>query len=116
VTYRSFFGGPDRARIEVLGAYEDGSSQAIEAGVERISFILQLRNDKTIGEGSCAGCNTGVCIVLNRTRILLASGGAVEIVGPLDRNWVTWRGGQGNCPGATPARRSTWGLLKATYR
>lgn len=65
----------------------------------------------------CSGCSTPVTFVFNQATLHSSQGPPVVITGPgFVSNCATANGG-GNVPcGATPAKRSTWGTIKALYR
>jgi hypothetical protein len=63
----------------------------------------------------CVGCLTPACIVLNGISVAI-DGVNTLYETPGLRNFVTWGGGNGGCPGATPTRNATWGQVKALYR
>jgi hypothetical protein len=82
-------------------------------------FVLQMTTASSFDEGfgMCAGCNVPACFVLNAAELFSLSEGRVAIIEQGDlRNWATWQGGTGDCPGATASRSATWGAVKALYR
>jgi len=112
----------NRVRIKALGALPAGSPliTAIAEGTETYSFKCNINSAKSAGLGACAGCNTGACIVLNSIKInqpVGTPGGSKFVSTPAVRNFATWQGGIGvDCYGATPAKNTTWGSVKALYR
>jgi len=111
----------NRARIKLLGALPAGSPSitGIAEGTETYSFKMNVNNAKTVGLCSCAGCLEGVCLVLNSIKINQAGGvGDKFVSAPATRNFATWQGGipSTDCYGATPAKNTTWGSVKALYR
>jgi len=112
----------NRARIKVLEGLPAGSDAitGIPEGTEVYSFKINIGHGKTVGTGACAGCQTGVCIVLNSIKInqtVHTPAGDKFISTPGARNWVTYQGGiGGDCYQATPAKNTTWGTVKALYR
>jgi len=66
-------------------------------------------------DGTCAGCEQPACLVLNEVQYF-STQEVRYVVQPELRNWITFQGGNGTCPGATPTRNSTWGRVKALYR
>ena len=115
-------GGQNRTRIKLIAAIAMGSPEitAIPEGLEVYSFKLNIGHAKTTGSLACAGCQVGVCIVLNSIKLYQTQespGGNKFISAPAMRNFVTWQGGLGvDCLAATPARNTTWGSVKALYR
>jgi len=109
-------GGANRARITVMIAMPCTWCLPAPVSAEIYAFRLILRHDRTVGTGVCAGCQEGVCIVLNSVRPVNAGGDLGEISVPLERNYVTWQDGTPACPAAVPVRAKTWGAVKALYR
>jgi len=95
--------------------------KALTAGTEYFLFNFVINNLKTVGPGSCAGCEIPVCIVFNDAYVDDVSGLKFILVDPTapGTNSVAWQGGGGGatgCPGVTPTRRSTWASVKSLYR
>jgi hypothetical protein len=115
---------PLQNRARILGVFAlpagDPRITGILEGTEVYSFKANINNAKTTGLGACAGCLTGVCIVLNSIKLNQPAGnpnGGKYIGSPANRAYVTWQGGaSANCYAATPARNTTWGMIKARYR
>jgi hypothetical protein len=66
--------------------------------------------------GTCLGCGTGACVVLNSLQLVRAPGapgGDVTLTTP-GANFATWQAGAG-CA-TVPTRNRTWGQIKALYR
>jgi hypothetical protein len=59
-----------------------------------------------------------MCLVLNQMQLVqkFEEGYDPLVAGVLDRNFVTWQSDVPQCPESTPARKSTWGAVKALYR
>jgi hypothetical protein len=112
----------NRARILGVFALPAGDTRitSIAAGTEVYSFKCNINNAKTVGLGACAGCGTGVCIVLNSIKLnqpVTEPCGSKFLSSPAVRSFATWQGGiGGDCFGATPAKNTTWGSVKALYR
>jgi hypothetical protein len=91
----------------------------VAASVRNAAFVLNLGTASSVDEGigSCPGCQTPACFVLTTVEVHSASQGLMRLIHtPNERNWATWQSGAGSCPGATPARKSSWGAVKALYR
>ena len=76
-------------------------------------------DDAALDGGTCAGCQDPACIVLNGVKLYNSNGilaADITAVAPGVQNFVTFYGGAGVCPGATPTRNATWGQVKALYR
>jgi len=115
------FDGPNRERFRTICAIP--SFTPITGTDEYYFFKLTILGQKSTGNGSCAGCSDGACIVFNS--ILLTQPpsdpqGAFLITQPLNREYVEWQTGAtgvtGGCPAATPTQNRTWGSVKSLYR
>lgn len=120
------FGQPNRGRFRAVCMIS--TPTATDATTEYYMCRFAISNAKTVGDGSCGGCTDGVCIVLNEVFVwgFYPDAKGYTITNPLTRQYITWQnggftegagpyGGSG-CPGATPARSTTWGSVKALYR
>jgi hypothetical protein len=118
--------GPNTARIVAAIAVPPTALQNLLGGQEYFSFNVTISNVKSVGTGSCTGCQTPVCIVfnsINLTTPILQNN--IKLSGPsnsTDADFCTWQGGAGvivgNTPGcgaATPTKNATWGAVKALY-
>jgi hypothetical protein len=120
-------GGPNTARIVAASAVPSSSLSALIGGLEYFSFNAVINNQKTVGTPSCLGCQVPVCIVFNSLNLTTPiAANNRKLTGPTngtDSDFALWQGG-GNpggprgtgCPGATPARSTTWGTVKSLYR
>ncbi len=63
---------PDRLRIK--GASGSGTLRALSAGVEYYACRLQIQYSKTVGAGSCAACDRGLCLNLTDLALLSNTG------------------------------------------
>jgi len=109
-------GGPNRGRLtsNIKECQADGVP--IEADRPYYLFTIQLYTALT---ASCSGCQTPAAIVFNQMTLYSFDDQVAPrtITGPgLVSNCVTVNGGGAVSCGATPARRNTWGALKALYR
>src|SRR5206468_8133199 len=59
------FGSPDRARLRIQCAIPFGTETAVDPSTEYYAYKVNILRAKTTGTGSCAGCQTAACIVLN---------------------------------------------------
>lgn len=106
-----------RAQMVAMFSYADVFGMP-DPNIEYGAFRLVFTNAKTVGAGSCGGCSTPMCLVLNRITILQPTGlGNFDLYAPLNSNIVTWQGGDlaTVCYTATPARNRTWGGVKSLY-
>ena len=112
----------NRARIKAVFALPAGDPRitGILEGTEVYSFKAVINNARTTGLGACAGCPTGVCIVLQSIKINQPAAnpnGSKYVSNPANRAYATWQGGIGSdCYAATPAKNVTWGRIKLQYR
>jgi hypothetical protein len=119
--------GPNTARmVAALAVAADGAAD-LSPGTEYFSFNMNINNAKTVGTGSCAGCQTAVCIVFNSINVVPpAPAVGIKLTGPsngFDADFATWQGGAGvvvggvtGCGAATPTSNKTWGAVKSLYR
>jgi len=107
------------AHRRVVGGIAVAPSAAADvfAANEYFAFNCLVSNAKTVGTGSCAGCATPVCIVLNSIHIVsgtdpgqIMSGGAAAA----DSDKITWQGVGPSCA-LVPTKNATWGQVKALY-
>jgi|SRR6185503_13053878 len=119
--------GPNTARMVAALAVAASGAADLEPGTEYFSFNLLVNNTKTVGTGSCAGCQVPVCIVFNSVNVVPpAPAIGVKLTGPsngFDADFATWQGGGGvvvdgvaGCGAATPTSNKTWGAVKSLYR
>ena len=83
------------------------------AGQHYVATELRFDNGADVGPGACTGCATPVTFWLAQVEIDDAqpTGTVVHFLHDADvRDHVYWQGDY------TPARRTTWGAIKATYR
>jgi hypothetical protein len=112
------FGGANRQRFKHGFALASGFP-AIPAATEVYFSRIQFSNIGTVG--GCAGCLFPACIVLNQINVtqdpVSHPGGNFSFTLAAVRQHVTWQGGGGvDCPGVTPARKTSWGTIKTLYR
>lgn len=116
-----------RARIRAVVALPLGDARitGIPEGTEVYSFKVIIDHAKTAGDGACAGCAGGVCIVLNSIRLnqpQSVPGGTIFLSNPATRQDASWQ-----CPGflttvgciqkcPTPTQARTWGQIKQIFR
>ena len=110
---------PNRFRIYLVCATV--AENPIEPGIEHYLFKVNILRAKSVGTGSCPGCNDAACLVLNRLVLNQpdkAIGGDAVLTMPMHANFVTYNSGtvEFGCPGATPAQNRSWGQVKGLYR
>jgi hypothetical protein len=105
----------------LLGGWAIGTGVPIAPGTEYYAINVVISNSKTVGTGACGGCSQAVCLSAPFCNLAFGPSATLQqqIMIPLNRNFVTWQGGQGvpgGCPGATPTQNKTWGQVKSLYR
>ena len=113
------YNGPNRAYCKLVWAVGASARGPLTADVEYYAYKLSWNNSKSIGLGSCAGCLTGVCVNLRNIKLVQPSvlNDNRLLTNPANRAYVRWQTATDvACLGATPARNSTWGSVKALYR
>ena len=139
VTYRPALYAPYISQIEVLAPITPYAPYDLVAGQEYFVFAAIINHQKTVGTGSCSGCTLGGCMGFVGARLIRSASTTYMpvpepsgdvLIGPTpgDGQAAMWQGGAGiaipnyggagwtYCPGATKARNSTWGDVKALYR
>jgi hypothetical protein len=138
--------GPSTAQIIVASAVQTSALATLQAGLEYFAFALQINHAKTVGAGSCAGCDVPAVVYLSAI-LVVDPETACDLLLTTGANWngsqwVSWQQGYptnitrgcglsgplcNSCafPNArfdvvpydvTPTRNSTWGQVKALYR
>jgi len=110
---------PNGARIRVAVALPSDQSSLVDNSKIWYAFSLAIDNAKSVGAGSCAGCQDGACIVLNQMNLVTYAPAPDVVLTSGPQQYVTYRVGAGAgpiCPQATPTRHGTWGSIKSLYR
>jgi hypothetical protein len=136
--------GPEHVRINASIAVTGSNAATLVAGQEYFLFRLLISHEKTVGTGSCSGCDQPVCIFLSRVSLYRFQSSAAAIHLDKGANWsgsqyATWQNGYPidvhqvcetpdiPCPrrytdfecvlsSPTANRGSTWGQVKAMFR
>ena len=107
---------PAHGRIVLAIAVPSTAPVDLTAGTEYFAFNLDISNRASVGTGSCAGCLTGGCWVLNS---ILVSAGTTDLP-PLNvgatagSNIATYQVTTPNCL-LVPAKTTTWSAVKRMY-
>ena len=114
-------GGSAQARIKAVATLPAPFVASLDATHMYYGLKIVIQNVNTTGFGSCTGCISHVCLVLNSIwvkRTLGAAGGDQLLVTPgaVGSNWATWQGPSNLDCSAVPVRRATWGQIKSLYR
>jgi hypothetical protein len=121
--------------VQLAFAMPNVAAIPLTAGQEYYDFKMLLLNTKTVGTGSCSGCDVAAAIGLTYLEVDQVTGTGPNVImsGPqyiTDRSTAGWQcpaAFSWTCDGAgcsfdlhptcaTPALRSTWGAIKAFYR
>ena len=110
-----------RARLRVQLAVPIDLKGAVSPSQEYYAYKVNLLRGKSSGTGSCAGCTTSACIVLNDIQLFQPPDALFDpdIFNPALSNYITWQlpvSGPPGCPLATPTHEATWGQVKSLYR
>ncbi len=119
--------GPSTARISGVGAVPGTVPSSLSAGIEYFCFHINISHAKSVGTGSCAGCSTPACIMIEDIQVMGAGSTTVALLttpsNGSDSHFVTWQGGagvqalpNGGCAGAVPVRNRSWTGVKSLYR
>jgi hypothetical protein len=100
--------------------------QQVGVGVKYYGQVGTLAVIRSTGTGSCAGCLAGACLVLDSIllyQVVGTPGGDIITIrnqpGAANAAHLIWQGpidDAAGCPGATPAKSSSWGQVKSLYR
>lgn len=117
---------PQSSNSAVIQAAASTANPTSILGTEEYYLAkIRILGDKSTGDGSCAGCTAGACIVAGSVKLTQPAGapiGNVILTLPWIRQYVTFQAGGtlgGNCPPISDpveAKRSTWGSVKSLYR
>jgi hypothetical protein len=136
--YRLGLFGANTASIVMANGVSLDLLASLASGVEYSAGSLLINHAKTLGIGSCVGCDVPMCFVMQRM-IVTTPGNLnnVTMLGGADGPYsavATWQDGAaldlhvastllgpltsiGSCVlASTPARASRWGAVKALYR
>jgi hypothetical protein len=70
---------------------------------------------KSVGSGSCAGCETPVCLTLSQIKSVGSDNSNEDLSNGLVSATVTWQSAQ-DCPGALATQNVTWGQIHSVLR
>ena len=111
--------GANNARILSVNAVQEAHVVDLDPSTQYGIARWTITNIKTVGTGACAGCQQPGCIVFNSANITTMGNTnntrLTSEMGP-GYNYVTWRGGNYNCPFVVPTRTTTWSSVKSLYR
>ena len=120
--YTSEFGSPSRARL--LTAFARATPTTLTAGQQYLSGVITLDTYNDVPNEAdptqCLGCCYPMYVILQQVELYQVAG---QIPPQQDiyilntegiRRYVTWQA-SGTCQ-QTPAKRTSWGRIKTTYR
>lgn len=127
----------DFLRLPILVSVPEADSLLLPANQEIFYVRIQISHVRTVGTGSCSGCQTPVCLGVHKILLRRPAGyGDILIYDEITpgSSTVNWQGAadgsyidpfrQGNDPGPdrtltcslpVPARNGTWGSIKSMY-
>ena len=132
--------GPNTVTTAAAVGVPQGLGLIVDPGVQYFTGTYIINHTKTVGTGSCSGCQVPVCIIYSHMRLYVDGGGPFYRAFTTPANTpnsqlATWQGGQfsnlqHNCDPGTGlctnsfgcftlpvnARVNTWGAVKALYR
>jgi len=133
--------GPNSRILQGAVAVPLSGLASLAADQEYFAMNLLIGHSKTVGAGACAGCESPMCIVLDRLVIRTNSPGGVDDIAlrdpafGTDSHFARWQNAQETNPqlvcgglnfgcyhdfgcalSTTPTYRSTWGQVKSLYR
>ena len=115
-------GNARHARIGATVSVGSALEGPVSSGTEYYGVNIVINNAKTVGDGSCTGCQDPLCIVLNEIKLTQPAGvegGSPQIANPRDNAWVFWQTVGAEPPDYlcyTPTLNRTWGTMKSLYR
>ncbi len=101
------------ARLKIFFALADISP--LTAGTEYYDARGTINYLKTTGTGSCAGCATGVTLVLNQVRAAENTGPFEDLTDAITNQCLIWNSSTIPCA-TVPTHNVTWGQVKSLYR
>ena len=112
-----YLAATNRARLLVIYAVPSNLAGPVDVDVEYFAFTATIGHAKTVGTGSCAGCATPMCVVLNEIKLTQGVGiGDFRLGNAAVNNIVTYQGeSAANCL-TVPVKNRTWGAVKSLLR
>jgi hypothetical protein len=107
--YEPQYLGPDRARLSYQTAIAPGNEGPVSTDIEYYAFKVNLLRPKTVGSGSCTGCEVPMCIELASIQLFQPDDAGFNpvITLPTDHSFVRWQNSLGpGCPHSTPVLAS----------
>jgi len=105
---------PGRLRIIGVGALPAGIASVTPA-VESFLLAVTLSYSKTVGGGSCSGCERASCVLLRELTLDVPGSDDVFVQIPDSTSLLSWQATPATCR-TTPSRNKTWGSIKSLFR
>lgn len=130
VTAYASSSGSSIVSLVAVSQLASGGTVDLTAGQEYFAGSFTITHAKTLGSGSCAGCDLGGCLGVKQVQLTRDAPQPPYVLGNsrIDDAQCVWQGAAGvglpnyggagflYCPGVTAARQSTWGSVKSLYR
>lgn len=124
VAYHAGIYGPNTGRLRLIAAIAPNYVSHLDAGVEVYAMRVMIGNQKTVGSGSCPGCDVAAVLGITDGKLVQPAGVGDYVLTPTDERWyASWQ-----CPASVgtdgppifhctvPALPRSWGRIKALYR
>ena len=108
-------GKANTARIRIVAALPSTQPMLLAAGTEYYCFKLTLSAARTVGTGSCGGCDVPACILLSQIGTVRGDGTREDLTSPSSVNLLTWQSGE-ICSAAFVTPNVTWGQIRSVLR
>jgi hypothetical protein len=102
--------------LRIVLSAQVSASVPLNATDEYYFFKLLISHAGTAGNGSCAGCASGVCFYLPDIEVFVPQGDASASIWHGLSNLAFWQGATYGAQCTTAARPTTWGAVKSLYR
>ena len=112
------YGSPARARLRIQCAVPFDNRIAVDPSTEYYAAKVSVGRSKSTGAGSCAGCSTPACIILNSVQLFQPpeAQNDPEISNPVNSNYAYWQATPPGCPANVVAKNTSWGRVRSRYR
>jgi hypothetical protein len=91
--YEMFEAEPDRVRIRLQGAIPHDSRMAVSPSTEYYAFRFNVLRNRTVGPGSCSGCDQPMVITLQNIMLFQPVERGLDpiLVTPIDGTVIHWQ-------------------------
>ena len=108
-------GNANDAQVLLIAAVPSTSPQYLVAGTEYYGFKMSISLAKTVGTGSCLGCDSPVCLTLSQVKAVGLDNSSQLLTDALSSATITWQSAS-SCPGAFRSQDVTWGRIRTVLR